>query len=368
MDSLRGLAALSVGVGHAFLCVRFLQSPTLQSVAVGIFNGDYAVDLFFVLSGFVLMDMVRGFSGAHYAAYLGRRILRLYPLLWACLVVAYLVHALVAAHAPSCGALSDWICQLITTPTSIVAAVRSAIPLDYQLDPVIWTIKVEIAVSIVYPLMLATWMRGGLAGKIAAAASVALIFMFTDRLVPHFLLLFLAGIALNDLRIFSARYAGAALATALILMAVSGFALKGHTRVADLTAGTSAALLIASVAYKCPRWLAVVLDSPSVLRLGELSYSYYLLNPILLWLIARTTVRPLSRVLAAGDGGQAFLAASLLAVFAAIATVLLAGAANRAIEKPSIALSRTVERKILRLLGTRPIERSVPPSPQSDIA
>src|SRR5487761_599351 len=139
LDSLRGLAALSVGIGHAFLCVDFSQGSSLHTAALGIFDGDYAVDLFFVLSGFVLVNMVRGFSGAHYGAYLGRRLLRLYPLLWASLIVAYVTQAFIAARAPPCGNLSYWVCRLIGSTGSLVAAVKTAIPVDFRLDPTSWT-------------------------------------------------------------------------------------------------------------------------------------------------------------------------------------------------------------------------------------
>jgi peptidoglycan/LPS O-acetylase OafA/YrhL len=352
LDSLRGLAALSVGIGHAFLCVDFAQGSPLQTAALGIFDGDYDVDLFFVLSGFVLINMVRGFSGAHYTAYLGRRLLRLYPLLWASLIVAYVTQALVAAHAPPCGNLSYWICRLIRPPDSMVAAVRTAIPVDFQLDPTSWTIKIEIEVSIVYPLVLAAWMRAGTAGKMAtAAACTASIFIFSGHALPHYVLLFVLGIAINDIRIPSARIAGLAAGIGLILMAVCGFFVRAHSVAADLMAGTSATLLIASVAYRCPGWLAALLDNRAVLKLGQISYAYYLLNPIVLWLIARANARSLSRLIVAGDDERAFLVASLLAAAACAASVLVAGAANRIIEKPSIAWSRAAEQWILRLLG-----------------
>jgi peptidoglycan/LPS O-acetylase OafA/YrhL len=352
LDSLRGLAALSVGVGHAFICVDFSQGSPLQAAALGMFDGDYAVDLFFVLSGFVLINMVRGFSGAHYAAYLGRRLLRLYPLLWASLIVAYLTQAFVAAHAPSCGSLSYWICRLITPPGSMVAAVRSAIPVDFKLNPISWTIKVEIAVSIVYPLLLAAWMKAGTTGKIAtAAACSAAMVIFSGHLLPHFVLLFVLGIAINDIRISSPRIAGFAVAAGLVLLALCGFFVRAHSVAADLTAGTSAALLIACIAYQCPAWLATLLDNRAVMQLGQISYTYYLLNPIVMWLIARAAARPLSRLLVPGDDGRAFLVASLLAVCACAASVPVAGAANRLIGKPSIAWSRAAEQWILRLLG-----------------
>jgi peptidoglycan/LPS O-acetylase OafA/YrhL len=355
LDSLRGLAAFSVGAGHAFLCVQFCRGSGWETAAHGIFNGDYAVDLFFVLSGFVLTNMVHGFSGPHYAAYLGRRLLRLYPLLWATLIVSYVTQTLIAAHAPACGHLSVWICRLIAQPRSMVAAVESAMPVHDQLDPVTWTIKIEIEASIVYPLALMVWMKSRVAGRIATLAfTVLMSVMFSARDgLPHYLFLFVAGIALNDVRILSARHASSAVAVGLILMAVSGFLVTGHSAAADIIAGTSAAFLIASVAYGCPPYLAAMLDHRTVLRLGQISYAYYLLNPIVLWVIARADARWLSELVATPDDGRAFLIGSLLAVCAAFATVLAAETANRIIEAPSIALSRTAERKILRLFEVR---------------
>jgi peptidoglycan/LPS O-acetylase OafA/YrhL len=362
LDSLRGLAAISVGVGHAFLCVDFSKDSYLQTAALGIFDGDYAVDLFFVLSGFVLINMIRGFSGAHYAAYVGRRLLRLYPLLWASLILAYVTHAFVVAYAPACAGLSVWVCRLIRPPGSWIGGIETAIPVVFQLNPTTWTIKVEIAVSLIYPLVLAAWMKGGVAGKIATAACTGAIFLFSGRMLPHLVFLFVLGIAISDVRISSARNAGLAVAIALVLMAVSGFLVRAHSPAADLIAGTSATLLIASVAYRCPGWLAALLDNRAVLKLGQLSYAYYLLNPVVLWLIARADARSLSRLLVAGDDGRAFLAASLLAVCAGVATFYVADAANRIIEKPSIAWSRAAEQAILRLLGNAPHPRAAQPS------
>ena len=350
LDSLRGFAALSVGVGHTLMCVTFSRGSAWISVAGGIFNGDYAVDLFFVLSGFVLINMVHGFSGAHYAAYLSRRLLRLYPPLWATLIVAYLAHAFIAAHAPPCGNLSGWICHLITPPDSMLTAAISALPVHCHLDPIAWTVKIEILASLLYPLVLMIWMRGGAGARIATAAVAVSMTFLLDRGTPHYLFLFVVGIALNDIRISRAGYASSAVVVSIVLMAVSGF-VRGHSAAADLIAGASAALLIAAVAYRCPSWLAAVLDNRGALKLGEISYFYYLLNPVVLWLIARVGAQPLSSLLEPPSDERAFLVASLLAVLTALATAIVAIAANRMIEKPSIALSRLSERKILRLSG-----------------
>src|SRR5581483_11076046 len=103
------------------------------------------------------------------------------------------------------------------------------------------------------------------------------------------------------------RIAAGGLGIGLLLLAICGFFVRAHSLAADLLAGTSAALVIACIAYGCPGWLAVLLDDRAVLKLGQLSYAYYLLNPIVLWVITRADAGWLSRLLAAGGDGRAFL-------------------------------------------------------------
>src|SRR5581483_8022709 len=128
----------------------------------------------------------------------------------------------------------------------MIGAIRTAIPVDFELNPISWTIKVEIAASIIYPLLLAGWVKAGAAGRIAtAAACAAAMILFGGHLLPHFVLLFVLGIAINGIRIPSSRIAAGGLGIGLLLLAICGFFVRAHSLAADLLAGTSAALVIA---------------------------------------------------------------------------------------------------------------------------
>lgn len=357
LDSIRGLAAFSVGVGHAALLAPFLPGSWLHRVIVAIFNGHYAVDVFFVLSGFVLTNMIREVSGPHYVAYLGRRLLRLYPPLWAGLLLACVLHAFVSVRWPCGDALvRAGGCHFIGGgPVSIYGALRSAFPTSYRIDPVVWSIRVEIEASLFYPLVLLLWRRSGRAGRVLMLVGAILMSYFSpDGFstpqphymlffvgLPHFALLFLTGIAISDYRL--AAHENAVLALGVILLLFCGFFLHNHTGMADLLATTSAAALISVAAYRCPPWLAATLDNPVVQKLGEISYSYYLMNAIAVWVVAR---------IIAGSIGTAS-AVDLFAIYAfgaAAVSAVAAYAMNQVIEKPCIRASRATEKYLLNLI------------------
>ena len=365
LDSVRGLAALSVGVGHAALFAPFPAHSLWLASIVGTFNGHYAVDVFFVLSGFVLTNMVREFSAPSYAAYLGRRLLRLYPPLWAALVIAYAAHAFVVARGWSCGGMLQWGCHFVRQgPTGIYGAVKSAFPVDYHLDRVTWSIRVEIEASLVYPLVLVLWRKSSQAWRVVMLAGAILMtlasvdgfstpqphYMLLFVGLPHYLLLFITGIAISDYRICRASHANVALAVGICLMLLSGFVFRGHTGIDDLIAAASAAMLISVVAYECPSWLGALLDKRAVLGLGQISYSYYLLNGIVLWVIARMIAGSINVGAHMGSLGALILFCSY-AFLAALLGALVAYAMNRTIERPSIRYSRWLEGFILAALN-----------------
>jgi len=365
LDSIRGLAALSVGVGHAALFAQFPKQSWWRFGLLGVFNGHYAVDVFFVLSGFVLTNMVREFSGPAYAGYLARRLLRLYPPLWATLIVAYAAQALVTARGWSCGSTLHWGCHFISKgPPRFYGIIKSAFPVDYSLDPVLWSIRVELEASLVYPLVLLLWRRCTNGWRVAIIAGAVLMtcvsvgsspqprYMFFLVGLPHYLLLFIIGIVISDYRISRASHGNVALTVGICIMLVSGFAFRGHSGLDDLIATASAAMLISVATYACPSWLGAVLDNRAILGLGELSYSYYLLNGIVLWVIARMIVGSIT-VAPAGDL-RALVLFSAFAFPAALMSALLSYGMNRAIEKPSIRCGRSVEKYILWVLNREP--------------
>jgi peptidoglycan/LPS O-acetylase OafA/YrhL len=158
LTSLRGVAAVWVFLFHLDLA-RPLFPPVLhQWLAIG--RGYIAVDLFFVLSGFVLALTYRGpflsrpFMSA-YPDFLLRRVARVMPLNAA--IVGLL--AVTAWFGPS--SVGDSFAAA-RNPWTVIANIL--LIQDWGLAPSIdkpsWSVSVEMAVYLAYPLLLAlAWSR-----------------------------------------------------------------------------------------------------------------------------------------------------------------------------------------------------------------
>ena len=157
LEFLRGVAALSVVMLHIIIFMMFKvpggfdgatyylaevgwPSYLIGAFGMGIFNGRAAVQLFFILSGYLMgvnFDTRERLSLTTYVAFLIRRFFRLVPAIWAAVVVSVALQYLIAGKTFS--------------PREIV---RFALLLDLSFDGVLWSLVYEIAVCIFYPLML----------------------------------------------------------------------------------------------------------------------------------------------------------------------------------------------------------------------
>lgn len=146
LTGLRGVAALYVVAFH-YLDGLPLTSPGKTFLA----HGYLAVDLFFVLSGFVMaLSYARmfstGFSLSAYRKFLGRRLARVYPLYLAGTVLALfliLLGWLPYIHAGSLGV--TFIANLFMVQTWGIGA---------SLDSPGWSISTEWAAYLLFPLLL----------------------------------------------------------------------------------------------------------------------------------------------------------------------------------------------------------------------
>lgn len=170
LDSLRGIAALTVMFSHLMLVFPLVwntTSPEGTSLWIKAFffsplriawAGHEAVIFFFVLSGFVLSLPLwsKDRPLANYTSYLTKRVLRIYP--------PYLVSAILAIAAchfwgghvvPN---VSDWFNQSWQTPVTTTAVIDHALMIgsfnncDY--NPVLWSLVHEMRISIVFPLVI----------------------------------------------------------------------------------------------------------------------------------------------------------------------------------------------------------------------
>src|SRR6266496_177159 len=104
LESLRGVAAMTVAIGHSFRVFHGDGAQALASTWIDrVFNGNAAVTLFFVLSGYVLGLSLRNasaFSVRSMGAFGVRRFFRIYPV--------FLLSTLVVLGCLWCSARFGW--------------------------------------------------------------------------------------------------------------------------------------------------------------------------------------------------------------------------------------------------------------------
>jgi peptidoglycan/LPS O-acetylase OafA/YrhL len=87
IDGLRGYLALWVAVSHALQLAGYTSLPMGLGV---ILNGGHAVEVFIVVSGFVITHLLLK-GKERYGQYITRRFFRLYPIYFTCCVLGFLI-------------------------------------------------------------------------------------------------------------------------------------------------------------------------------------------------------------------------------------------------------------------------------------
>ncbi|HLZ22187.1 MAG TPA: acyltransferase [Ktedonobacterales bacterium] len=150
MDGLRALAALSVVAFHTLLAMRFYQTPLGQAFGTGWYYLAMGVQLFFVLSGFLLFlpyvrAMLHGRPLPSALRFYRRRALRIFPAYWVCLAI--LVVLPTATHKTS---------ALLPDIAAHVGMVHDMFPVFNQdFEGPFWTLAVEFQFYLLLPLIAA---------------------------------------------------------------------------------------------------------------------------------------------------------------------------------------------------------------------
>lgn len=166
LTGLRGVAAVYVVIFHYFLGVG-MTNPLTTLLA----HGYLAVDLFFVLSGFV-MALNYGhlfetrLSLLAYRTFLGRRIARIYPLYFAGTLAGFgLVGAALLEPLHSGSAGGNLLANLLMVQSWGGGQ---------SYDPPAWSISTEWAAYLLFPLLVVpTVLRGRLSAWVVLCASIA---------------------------------------------------------------------------------------------------------------------------------------------------------------------------------------------------
>jgi peptidoglycan/LPS O-acetylase OafA/YrhL len=154
LQSLRGLAALAVVVHHCGFYYGY--DAALWRVFEICINAHAAVVLFYVLSGFVLYLALRRspLSARAIATFYLRRAGRIYPALWlaATLALAYVV---VFGGRPFAPTVSSWFEPAYRTAhLSPIKTLAAYLGLSHALPLPMWSITIELAASLLMPVIV----------------------------------------------------------------------------------------------------------------------------------------------------------------------------------------------------------------------
>lgn len=208
LEALRGVAALSVVLIHCIGCFVTMKPVDMPAPVLDFFyavNGRNAVVLFFVLSGFVLSELLSrsGVRPGAAVTFLIRRTFRILPL-------AYVMMAVSAAYLLFLSPQTDlsrfghpWLLGGYYTPTpaDVVSAVTFQ---DYGLNTVYWTLYVELLGSLLFvPLYWLTSRTPAAARVLILIALLIASYLGRDgSLFPQYFFCFALGILAYQLRDF----------------------------------------------------------------------------------------------------------------------------------------------------------------------
>ena len=286
---LRAVAALAIVLHHGMNEVEGLARQLGSS-----FSHQYAwpleagVDLFFVISGFVMVVASRDFFGraSSILPFLRRRLARVVPIYWA--VIALYVALLLTAIVPLNRPMPD-VMEIIASfafipylrPDGFVQPVYGlGWTLNYEmLFYVLFALALPLKRSVAVPVVVGALMFLTVIGQFVPASQTAMYF-WTRPIVLEFGLGALIGqMTLNGLR--PARGAGVIMALlALLILVIGKVAPDFIPRERALLYGLPAALLVlAALAFDEAFERS---DLRPIISLGDASYALYLLHPFVL--------------------------------------------------------------------------------------
>lgn len=175
LDGLRGIAILLV-LAHGFDVIA--TDGTASAVADLFLNSGWiGVQLFFVLSGFLITGILLDTSGTpgYYRNFMARRILRIFPLYYGVLIVAFVVIPLLVSVPPGHGENQIWLWLYVENFTAPFGGSEA-------LFPHFWSLCVEEQFYLLWPLLV--WL-GGRRGVLAIGAVLVALAVVARVWVRH---------------------------------------------------------------------------------------------------------------------------------------------------------------------------------------
>jgi peptidoglycan/LPS O-acetylase OafA/YrhL len=238
-----------------------------------------------------------------------------------------------AVRLPSGNSAFTEFFAMSTRAPTLYEVVKNLALVEFSANGVTWTIQIEAAGSLALPCLLMLGRRSSAAKIIILAALIALSAAFSFPWPLRFMFCFYVGSILGNVRVPAERcrvlfWTGAA------VIFFGAHEIRGINLSADLPHAIGGAMIVAAVINNPSGAYARFLDARTVRFLGRISFSFYLLHFVALYICAEIAVL-------AGLPGTFGLPLNVAVTLASIA-LAAAGAAisYRLVERPSIAAGR----------------------------
>jgi peptidoglycan/LPS O-acetylase OafA/YrhL len=388
--SLRGFAALFVTIFHAMLVFRVAgHSPDYWSVSIGadspwdliansfviyLTNSHAAVTFFFVHSGFVLalsmshrmLDARPVAALAAAAAYLVRRVFRLWPMIIVGCVCAFLVQSYFNLKHDD-PYYSDWFTRFFATPTDLSNLLENIVLLRYNLVPFLWSLNVEAWGSLLIPLIFLACRRYVTVLVLLAALYFGLPIL--TSLLPHglaqwttfhtmacFVIGCLVGFIGADLPAKPSWIKRDALTLCAFFILILVRWIMPNAAWPYLVESAASAVIIYNVYYHPNDLVPRFCNRPFAKLLGEISYSLYVNSWVCIFLVGLV----LAALVPAGFIVKNGLLMNLLAVAAVlVVAVPMSWMTFTLLERPMMTLGRRLGAKLLASNKARPVARTL---------
>jgi peptidoglycan/LPS O-acetylase OafA/YrhL len=347
-EALRGLLALWVVIGHVLTHGGY----TRETLGPILSRGDLAVDVFIILSGFVIFDLLDS-KRETFADFITRRFFRIFPIY----VVALLAGYFLAGHFLAWLMSIPWKTQPVAASIAFAAsskaylnqnllahltALHGLIPnfmlpyADVTILPPAWSISVEWQFYLVAPLLYFLLRRRplvlavGIIGLIALHSRYWLDEGFAVNHADSFLVGIVCYFAYKNSPYF--RWPNILIGTAVAIAGAAWFA----ARPLPLTIWAAFMALALHSKYALePNAASSILASRPLQTLGRISYSIYLLHLLVLFAVSSVTL-----TLHPGISQLSHLL--IVAPMTVLLTIVLSRVTFALIEKPGMALGRRI--------------------------
>ena len=270
LESLRGLAAVSVVAYHAY----GMRNDTAVT-------GLAPVVLFFVLSGFVLARSLH--NNPSQLIYLRNRIFRLLPAATSTVLLLTILFYQYRFYVGFPGASFDWFNVIL-----------NALMIRSDINGVMWSMTVECFAT---PLILGCFFACKRFGPAPLVALSVVLFGLSfwgpythllggaTNLAP--LYAFVTGVLLHFAVVQGHRIRFVPMSTVIVILVLAACGIRKQTPLLNLAESIAGGALIFLIATNTTSRLFAVLDAPPVHFVGRISYSFYLLHLVGLSLALR---------------------------------------------------------------------------------